>query len=277
MASAAQIDDGVTPPARRGYRDDTETGDFPGERVFHASVDVKYVLEEATEHPEALLVAFSAVHTVEETPRYYTHRALRAVPCHRLFVLDDHGPLDPLPRPCWYLGRDRRFDVADSVCELIASIAAELGIDRERLHTCGASKGGWAALYFAARVGAGHAVAGEPQAFLGKHLVQDGTYNVAAHIAGGVAQADSDFLDEILFDAFRAAARLPDVHLYCGRGSPYLDHDVRPLASFLEQLGAACEVTLGEHANHVPDLGLHFPAYLTSRLAALLSEPAGAE
>jgi hypothetical protein len=255
---------------RRSYRDDPETGAFDGERVFSSRVDLRYLFERATEHPDLLVVAFSAAHERGEPARYYTVRVLRELLCHRLFILDDQGPGAPHPRPSWYLGRDRSSDVAETVTELMREITAELGLERGRVVTCGASKGGWAALYFAARFGAGHVVAGEPQVMLGKHLLQDENLDIARHVAGGAATDDGEFLDNLLFDAFRHADPLPSVHLFCGRGSLYYERDVRPLSRFLAQHGVPCEVELGDFADHVPDLGIHFPAFLTRQLGALL-------
>jgi hypothetical protein len=255
---------------RQGYQDDPPTDGLSGERVFSSSVDLRYLLEEAPTRPDALIVAFSAAAHDGEAPRYYTLRALRAVPCHRLFVLDDRGPPGPPARPCWYVGSNRRTEVADSVCHLVREIAHELGVDRDRIITCGASKGGWAALYFAARIGAGHAIAAEPQSLLGQYLLQDGTYDIASHIAGGRSPADGEYLDSLLFEAFRSAEHRPHVHLYCGRGSPYYAWHVLPLIRCLESLGISVELELGEHSEHVPDLGRHFPGFLIARLRELL-------
>ena len=36
------------------------------------------------------------------------------------------------------------------------------------------------------------------------------------------------------------------------------------------ELGVRYELEVGEYANHVPDLGVHFPDYLTQRLTALI-------
>jgi hypothetical protein len=255
---------------RRGYRDDPETGALPGERNFRAGrLQVRYLLELGTQQPHVLVVSFAAWHDAHEAPRYYTLRALRALSCNRLFVLDDHGPSGQYPRPSWYLGQKRATDVPDAVCQLIEALAAELHVTRESLITCGASKGGWASLFFGARVGAGHAIAGEPQVFLGRHLLQEDTYDIATHVAGGTSEADGEFLDRLLFDAMRLAATPPTVHLYCGAGGFYHRHHASPLCTFLDQLGLEYKLDLGEHANHVPDLGLHFPAYLTSKISLL--------
>jgi hypothetical protein len=267
---------------RERYTDDAETGAFPAERVFRSKVDLRYVFEPAIdrpaaepaiERPDALIVAFSAAHEPDEPPRYYMTRVLRALPCHRLFILDDHGPCNLHARPSWYLGKHRSGDVPAAVDGLMEAITTELGLDRARVLTCGASKGGWAALYFGARFGAGHAVAGEPQAFLGRHLLQDGTWDIAAHVAGGTEPTDGEYLDSVLFDAFRGCSSPPSVHLFCGRQSPYYARDVLPLTRFFRTLGVTCELTLADYEDHVPDLGLHFPGYLTARLNSLLGPP----
>lgn len=256
---------------RRTHLDDPVTGDFPDERVFSAEVDIRYVLQDPAESPPALVVAFSAAHAPDKPPRYYTHKALRKLGCPRLFVLDDQGPPAPMARPSWYLGRNGQLDVADSVLDLMDRTCEELGLPRERVITCGASKGGWAALYFGARFGAGHAIAGEPQVMLGRHLSQEENADVIRHVAGDSSQETVDFLDSMLFDAFRASPSPPRAHLYTGR-TLYYERDVLPLVAFLEERGMPCELEVGDHTEHVPGLGLNFPGYLRPRLGALLQE-----
>src|SRR3954465_301968 len=155
------------PAVRGGHLDDRETGAFPGERVYSGSVDVRYLLLDATERPDSLAVVFSSAQQPGTPPRYRWHKLLRDLPCHRLFVLDDQGPCDPLPGPSWYLGRHRPAGFADSIHELLERTIGELGVDRERGATVGSSMGGWAALYFGAGLRAGLAIAGEPQTLLG--------------------------------------------------------------------------------------------------------------
>ncbi len=256
-------------PVRRGHRDDPETGDFRGERVFAAETDVKYVLYDPEVASGSLVVAFSPDHPVDVPPRYYFTRALMGLACPRLFVLDDQGPREPLARPCWYLGRNRVFDVADSILTLMEATARELGVPRRRVITCGGSKGGWAALYFGARFGAGHVVAGEPQVVLGRHICFSYP-TIAAHIAGDSSQEASDFLDGLLFEAFRAASDPPEVHLFSGR-TDFLDRDVLPLKAFLEDLAVPCRLDLSDHTSHIPEHGRRYPPFLRDRLELILA------
>jgi pimeloyl-ACP methyl ester carboxylesterase len=250
---------------RRSHRDDVQTGGFSGERVFASGADVRYVLHTATASPDTLVVAFSSAQAPGAPPRYRWQKVLGDVPCHRLFVLDDHGPLGPRAGPSWYLGRHRGPDVAGSVCELIERTAQELGVERGRTVTIGSSMGGWAALYFAARVGAGHAIAGEPQTRLGSYLCCTAFHGIAEHIAGGSSPREGRFLDAILFDALRAAPTLPRLHVYCGRESPYYEAHVVPLLDAVDELGAEVELELGDSSEH-DDISERFGPYLLRRL-----------
>jgi hypothetical protein len=120
--------------------------------------------------------------------------------------------------------------------------------------------------------GSGTRIAGEPQVFLGRYLLGSDGHSIAAHIAGDTSEESANFLDQVIFDALRASSDPPAVHLYCGRGSPYYAREVLPLVGFLDELGIHCKLELGEHDNHVPDLGINFPDYLSRRTRALLAQ-----
>ena len=176
-------------------------------------------------------------------------------------MLDDQGLPGPPPGPSWWLGRHQGPDVAGSVCELIERTAAELGVRRTRIVTIGSSMGGWAALYFGARVGAGHAIAGEPQTRLGDYLCGPAFHQIAEHIVGGSSPEHRRQLDAILFDAVRSAPSLPHVHLYCGRASSFYEGHVAPLVAVLDEVGASWDLELGDFSAH-EDVGPPFRAHL---------------
>jgi pimeloyl-ACP methyl ester carboxylesterase len=264
---------------RLGYRDDPETGDFPGERVFASKVDVKYVLRHATGSPDTLVICFSSAPPDGRPPLYTWHRLLGEFPCHRLFVLDDHGPREPLPQPNWYLGHGRDLATPDSICDLIDRIVSELEVARSNVVTVGSSLGGWAALYFGARIGAGHTLVAEPQTLLGDYLcgpVFSGPpfHRLAAHIAGGSSAEDAAFLDGLLFDAFRAADSPPYVQVMCGRKSLYNEAYVQPLVALLDELGCDYRLALVRGSDHVK-VTVRFGAFMRKRLSEILAAPNG--
>ncbi len=248
---------------------DPETGDFPGERVFASSVDVKYLLHEATERPDILLVVFSSAQQPGRPPRYRWHQLLADVPCHRLFILDDQGPRDPLPGPSWYLGRHGHGGFADAICELVERTIAELGVERDRVATVGSSMGGWAALYFGARLRTGLAIAGEPQTRLGRYLCSTPFEPLATHIIGGDSPEHREALNAVLFDALREGAPSM-IQLYCGDGSHHHERHVGPLVDFLDERGAPYELDLQEDVDH-DDIGVHFARFLARRVEEMLA------
>ena len=224
---------------------------------------IEHVLHPATTSPDTLVVAFASAPALGQPPHYRYRRVLSEVPCHRLFVLDDHGLPGPPPGPSWFLG-PRGSDVADAVLALIQRVAGELGV--ARVVTAGSSMGGWAALYFGARAGADHAIAGEPQTRLGDYLCGPAFHRIAEHVAGGSSARERAWLDELLFDALRAAPSRPRMQLYCGRESPYRENHIRPL---LLEFGGDCELELGDFGDH-GDIGPPFGTYLLDRLDAVL-------
>lgn len=238
----------------------------PGERVFTSRQPIRFVLEEATEVPDLLVVVFSADHLADQPPPYHYRGALRQLGCHKLFVLDDRGPDG---RACWYLGQTRHFDVAASVLDLLRAVTSELGIEGERTVAVGSSKGGWAALYFGITARFGHVIAGEPQTRLGSFLLGGEQAELGRYIAGGDTDTDRRFLDNLLFDAIEESLHLPEVLLLCGRHSNYYQDHVQPLVTELARRGARWELELAPWRDHVPDLGRHFPDYLLARLDSI--------
>jgi pimeloyl-ACP methyl ester carboxylesterase len=229
------------------------------------AAQITHVLDPATTAPDTLVVAFASAQAAGEPPHFRYRGVLSELACHRLFVLDDHGLPGPPPGPSWYLGPSGS-GVADSVCALIERVAGELDI--ARTVSVGSSMGGWAALYFGARVGAGHAIAGEPQTRLGDYLCGPAFHRIAEHVAGGSSPTERALLDGLLFDTLRAAPSRPRMHLYCARNSPHHVNHVLPL---VEAFGADCELELGDFGEHA-DVGPPFSEYLLRCLSGLTGD-----
>ena len=255
---------------RLSYRDDHETGEFPGERVFASEVDVTYMLRRATSRPKTLVISFSRAAPPGDRPLYRWQKLLSEFPCHQLFILDDHGPREPVPQPNWFLGHGRDLATPDSICDLIDLIASELEVARSNVVTVGSSMGGWGALYFGARIGAGHTLAGEPQTRLGDYLCGPAFHRLAAHIAGGSSAEDAAFLNAILFDAFRAADSPPTVQVFCGRKSPYNERHVQPLVALLDELGCDYRLKMVRGSKH-EKVCSRFGPFMRKRLGEIIA------
>ena len=89
------------------------------------------------------MIGFSGFSPAGKPPVYNYVRSMETFTHHRLYVLDDHGPVD---RRCsYYLGTPPHY-VRDDVEALIREQIKILG--HPRTVSFGSSKGGWAALYF---------------------------------------------------------------------------------------------------------------------------------
>ncbi len=248
---------------------DVEAGAFPSGHVFAAAAPIRYVLERAPERAQMLVVVFSGAPPAGRPPRYHYYRVLEDSGLDRLYVLDDAGAGDP-PSPSWYLGPGHGRAVSDSISELVRTTAAELGYERSRVVTAGSSMGGWAALYYGARVGVGHVVAGEPQTLLGNYLCGPAFHAIAEHITGGSSGAERAFLNSLVFDALGSAAHPPAVHVMCGRASPYRENHVLPLSRFLDDHGIDWDLELFEGADH-ETIAAEFPSFMVRTLDRIAS------
>jgi hypothetical protein len=241
---------GVTTPAPGA------PGWLKDERVSDTEPPLTHVLQRADS--PTLVVGFSAVQAPTEKPKYHTVRTLRDQPYSRLFILDEHGPGEPYPQGCWYLGRDRGTEVADAVGELVASVAEEVGA--EQIVSAGSSRGGFAAIYHAARNGWDHAIAGEPQWLLGQFL--EGTPDVAEYIAG---TRDWEWLDGVLERELSQSPHRPGIHVLVGSGT-YRERHIEPLVTHLRALDYPHTVEYGDFKTH-SGLVEHYPEFLLGTLA----------
>lgn len=253
-----------------GHRDDPETGAFPGERTFPSTPPVRYLLDPGPVGARALLVGFSGAPRPNQPPRYHSHKITGGLSWHRLFLLDDQGPVER-PGSSWYLGRHPGHAFRDAVDALIERTIREFDVKRSHVVTLGSSMGGWAALYFGARLSLGHAVAGEPQTRLGHYLCNSWFRDLAEHLAGGLGEPQQRRLDALLPNALEACEALPRVSLFCGRDPEYRAHHVFPLLDDLARLGGRWDLELGDNPRH-EDLWTCFPDYLAGRLPPLLGE-----
>jgi len=233
------------------------------ERVYDGGEEtVRHVLMPAERCDSAhLAIGFAAVVPRGDAPRYHYIRAMADVPAHRMFILDEHGP-----HGCWYLGHNRDWTVGRSIERLIAETTESLRIPSANVTAFGSSKGGWAALYFAARAGIGRVIAGEPQTRLGDHLFR-GDPDTAEWIAGGRSEADRAFLDGILDEAWAEAADLPEVTLMVGTGI-YRERHIDPFLQVSRERGVGCDLQVRDFEAH-DDLRFHFPDFLSESMLAV--------
>ena len=215
------------------------------ERIFNGKQKIKYLFIPSKQKTEHLVVMFSGFNPVGAPPAYNYIRTLQHVDVNKLYILDDYGS-----RGCYYLGKNRVFDVEESVYALIRHIASANGIKDDDIICCGSSKGGYAALYYAIKYGLGHAIVAAPQTYLGRYLYNVGEYPTLEYIAGGTSQEDVTFCNDLLFELVKKAEKMPQMLIHVGRGDHHYKGHVLPFIDHLQQYGFSCGLDVGEFTNH---------------------------
>lgn len=214
------------------------------ENVFLSSKPIKYIFSPSKENTDHLVVVFSAF-SPKNTPTYNYVRTLQNIDVNKLFILDDQGD-----RGCYYLGKNRVFDVESSVVSLITNVAYENGVDHKNIISCGSSKGGYAALYFGIKYGFGHVIAGAPQTKLGTYLRLVKEFPTFEFISGDCSEDSQEFLDSLLYGVVSKVERMPNIIIHVGTGDTHYKSHVIPFKEHLESFGFKCELDIVEYIDH---------------------------
>lgn len=218
---------------------------FEGEKIFYAKQQIKYVFI-PTIDCDYLVVGFSGFAPVGSPPKYNYLRTLENVEVNKLFILDDQGE-----RGSYYLGKNRVFDVEESVLSLIISIADKYNIKHKNIICCGSSKGGYASLYFGIKYGFGHIIAGAPQTYLGNYLKKmSNTATTLEFIAGDKTEENVHFLNKLLYDVVDNVKKIPNTYIQVGNGDHHYKGHVLPFVDYLKKRGFECVLDVCNNNNH---------------------------
>jgi len=161
------------------------------EEVFKGKKDIKYIFNER-KNSDKLIVTFPGFASPGVPPQYNYVRTLMDCNCHKLYILDDHGP-----RGSYLIGENKDHSLEESVMSLITNICETYNIKPKNVILQGSSKGGYCALYFGIKYNFGYVIAGGPQIYLGNYLLSI-VPEVAEYIAGGKSEDDRDYLNGLL-------------------------------------------------------------------------------
>lgn len=237
------------------------------ERSFNSVREVKYVLKKSTSKNKILTITFSGFSTLGSPPFYNYVKTLNDVDCNRLFILDDFGS-----RGSYYLGENGDLSIEQSVIELIKYVSEEINIPQENIITCGSSKGGYAALYYAIKYGYGSAVVGSPQIFLGKYLFEWAKIPEVAKFISGDILNSQEYLDDILEQVVLSSESKPKLYIHVGKGEYHYTRHVLPFIEWLNYKRIPYELDLGDYSTHA-EVANYFPAYLNSTIKSILGYP----
>lgn len=199
-----------------------------------------------------LLVVFQAIN---KNPTYNYVGLLKDENVHKLYIKDVYGE-EVITKTSYYLSYNTKFDVENSVVKLIEKVLSEVGLDIKDVIFSGSSKGGFAALYYAYKLGAGHVIAGGPQILLGNYLSkgheeQTIGKNIFNSMFGEINKKNINTANAILPDLLnRTNYRNVDVNIHVGYWEPHFKDHIEPFMKFAAE-------------NQIKNITLHMDDYDT--------------
>ncbi len=221
---------------------------------------IKYILQENRKSNKLLIILSGCTRTGIKA-RYNYVRTLKDVSINKLFILDNQGSDG---RGIFYLGKDNKFDTAESVKKLIYKVIKDLNI--KDLYFCGSSKGGYASLYFGLQMRS-TIIIGAPQYYLGNYLNCDANRHILKYIVGDINESKVENLNNLIYNNIKTYKFKEDTKLYIqysGAEHTYDDH-IKDLIRDLRKNEIKVEVEELNYKNH-SDVSIYFPKYLQKTL-----------
>lgn len=226
---------------------------------------IKYLLFK--KQTNALVIVFSAYN---EKPLYNYVRSLKGIQATRLYIKDDFGANK---KGSYYLGEKGKNNVEETVYELINRQISEMGgISKcDKLIFVGSSKGGYAALNFAAMYNNSVAIVGAPQYLLGTHLIHDNLYYIMDDIIGSRDSKLVLQLDDHIRAKYMAKPETYKQKVYIQYSDIEYTYElhIKPLLLDLESSNIELHAEKLHYSNH-SDVHFYFPKYLHDTLLQVL-------
>ena len=239
-------------------------------KYLYDNILIKYVYKNSIyTSSNKLIISFSAFSTKGNKPQYSYMRTLEGIDINQLFVLDDKND-----RGSYYLGEYPDFQIEKATTSLIECILKTHDINKENVMCIGSSKGGWAALYYAIKLGLGYAVVGEPQIFLASYLLHAKAYDVLEYISGK-SICNNEILDNILFDSAKARKaegdNIPNILIHAGRNGYHYKEHIEPFLNYAKEMGIEIDTDLEDYSEH-NDLIKYYPSLLINKIFSIFKE-----
>lgn len=231
---------------------------------------LKYLLYKKP-RSKKLLVVFQAIN---KNPTYNYVGLLKDENVHKLFIKDVYGN-EKFTKTSYYLNHNTNFDVENSVEKLVEKVLDEVGLYKEDIIFAGSSKGGFAALYYAYKMGAGHVIAGGPQVLLGNYLSkgheeQSVGKNIFISMFGEINDNNIDLANKILPNLLNNTEHKNiDINIHVGYWEPHFKEHIEPFM----RLATENEITnitlhLNDYDTH-SGLAKYFPPYFKKTVQQL--------
>jgi hypothetical protein len=208
-------------------------------------VPVRYLSRPAKRDCRELIVVFSSIHgSLDAMDFQGPHgETLAGTRAELLFVHDQFADTY-----CYYLCRDRRFDVADAVLTFLDRYRTERRLLWSQVTFAGMSKGASAALYLGLRVPDVAIVANAPQLRIGSYLVSAQHSAIVTTMAGRADAEAVRWLDAIMPAALEGNAhRNQHLYLFTGPGDRNCFRELQAHATALTRFRSTSVMSAGNH------------------------------
>lgn len=232
------------------------------------------------ENNEYLIVVFQGIKEVDRKNYYNYIKTLANVNVSKLYIKDDYGS-DELTQTSYYLGPNKSLKIANKVDKLIEKTRKKLKIKKENVICAGSSKGGFASLYFAYRMGYGYVVSGGPQIRLGTYLTKgkiDGDQlgilpPIMKYLTGEITKENVEWADQILYKMISKSKYSPKVYLHVGKDEPHYQYHVKYFMDWVEKFDKHenIKLDLSNYSTH-KELAIYFPEFLTNSIDSIIKK-----
>lgn len=250
-----------------------------GKYIDHARSSLDRLFREKTHHhikylfyPDSsssdLIVVFSSCTRKGIPARYNYVRTLKASRLNRLYILDNEGDDH---RGTYYLGTYPHYETEKRTIELITQIVSQHKI--KRLFMAGSSKGGWAALNFAASIPISleALIIGAPQYYLGNYL-NASAYQVTMAAIQGDCPDKEVVKNELNHHLSNKMSQIKSKKIYLHysvKDRTYVNH-VQYMMDGLKEV-SDLRLDIQDYVDH-QNISYYFPKYLKAVLSQYLEK-----
>ena len=232
------------------------------EKTYHGKKDINYLFIEGAQNSPYLVVVFQAMPTAGNNFQkiYGYKKALGALNFHRLYIDDTCGPLG-----CFYMCENMDFSVEETTAMLIKEFMKEYAIKAENVITCGSSKGGTAALYFASKYGLGHAICGAPVTKIGSFIC-DADEETAKYMMGdSLSNENVEYLNRVVFRYINQQCT-SDIRVLSSANDDMFNTHTLPLAVRAKECGVPVDITVDERIKSNRNIAQYFQPFIINNI-----------
>lgn len=224
--------------------------------------NINYLFMEGAQNSPYLVVIFQAIPSTKNNFQkiYGYKKTLNKLNFHRLYIQDTYGLLG-----CFYLCENMDFSIEEATAMLIKDTMEKYGISPKNVITCGSSKGGTGALYFASKYGLGHAVCGAPPTQVGSFICSVNDETARFMMGDTLPQENVDYLNRIILRHINPDC-ISDIRILTSVHDKQFQKHMLPLIARAKECNVPMDVTLDDRVKCHHDIAQYFQAFMINNI-----------